>query len=95
MTGPAQASPHPLGLKPDIPYGQLSSEVVTPHIPWGRPLAAGSIRGLVMAPTWSHRETVELAQRLDFEFVYLLTLIHILTLGAALLRLDKVPPAIW
>ncbi len=66
---PLCAADHPLGLDPNIPYGQLSSEIVTPHISWARPLASGTIRGLVMAPTWSHRETVELAQRLDFEYV--------------------------
>lgn len=50
------------------PYDQMSSEIVTPHVPWARPLADGPIRTLVVAPRWAQRETVELAQRLDMDY---------------------------
>jgi len=65
---PEEDNPHPLGLNANTPYGRLSRAVVTPHIAWARPYAAGTIRGLVMAPCWSQREAVELAERLDFDF---------------------------
>lgn len=59
---------HPLGLDYRQPYGILSTKYETPHVKWGKPLAGGPIRALVLAPMWSHRETVELAQRLDLQF---------------------------
>ena len=59
---------HPLGLEYYQPYGMLSTTYETPHVRWGKPLAGGPIDVLVMAPEWTHRETVELAQRLDIRF---------------------------
>jgi beta-galactosidase len=50
------------------PYDEMTREVVTPHIPWARPLAGGPIRTLVVAPRWLQREVVELAQRLDMQY---------------------------
>jgi hypothetical protein len=59
---------HPLGLDYRQAYGILTTKVQTPHVEWGKPLAGGPIRVLVMAPAWTQRETVELAQRLDIDF---------------------------
>jgi len=59
---------HPMGLDPWQPYGILSTEYETPHVRWGKPLAGGPVRALLLAPEWSHRETIELAQRLEIEF---------------------------
>ena len=50
------------------PFDRMTTEVVTPHIPWARPLPGGPVRALVVAPRWMQRETVELAQRLDMVF---------------------------
>ena len=49
-------------------YDRLSSGLVSPHIKWAEPYYRGPTRALVIAPTWSHRETVELAQRLSLEY---------------------------
>ncbi len=59
---------HPLGLDYRQTYGVLTTKYQTPHVEWGKPLVGGPIRVLVMAPTWTHRETIELAQRLDIDF---------------------------
>ncbi len=57
------ATAHPLGLNENHPYGILSDAYETPHVKWAKPYAGGEIRALVMAPAYSQRETVELAQR--------------------------------
>ena len=50
------------------PFDRITTEVVTPHIRWAKPLPGGPVRTLVVAPRWMQRETVELAQRLDLDF---------------------------
>jgi beta-galactosidase len=50
------------------PYDEMTSRIVTPHVPWGKPLVGGPVRTLVVAPRWHQRETVELAQRLDMQY---------------------------
>lgn len=50
------------------PYDEMTREVVTPHIPWGRPLSGGPVKALVVAPRWLQRDVVELAQRLEMEY---------------------------
>lgn len=59
---------HPLGLNENHPYGIISNAYETPHVAWARPLAKGDIKALVLAPMWSQRETVELAQRLSLDY---------------------------
>ncbi|MEA3402372.1 MAG: beta-galactosidase [Armatimonadota bacterium] len=49
-------------------FHEITMDVVTPHVQWGRPYYRGSVRGLMIAPRPCHRDTVELAQRLDLEF---------------------------
>jgi len=54
-------------------YDVLSDKVVTPHIKWANPYYLGKIKTLVIAPTWTQRETIELAQRLSLEYIPLMT----------------------
>ena len=54
-------------------YHQLGNDYVTPHIRWAKPLAGGSVRALVIAKRWAHRETVELAQRLSLDYTAIMT----------------------
>ena len=62
------ASPHPLELNENQPYGRLTNDYVTPHVEWANPYARGKVKVLVLAPEWSQRETVELAQRLSLDY---------------------------
>ena len=57
-----------LRRKQPTPFDQITTEVVTPHILWAKPLVGGPVRTLVVAPRGTQRETVELAQRLDMDF---------------------------
>ncbi|MBI3920745.1 MAG: beta-galactosidase, partial [Armatimonadetes bacterium] len=41
---------------------------VTPHVAWANPYYRGKTHLLVIAPMWSQRETIELAQRLSVDF---------------------------
>ena len=59
---------HPLGLNENHPYGIISNAYETPHVKWAIPYAGGAIKTIVLAPMWSHRETVELAQRLSLDY---------------------------
>ncbi len=52
------------------PGHEISTAVVTPHVPWARPYAGGKIRALVLLDDMNSREAVELAQRLDLELDY-------------------------
>ncbi|MBN1444553.1 MAG: carbohydrate binding domain-containing protein [Candidatus Omnitrophica bacterium] len=52
--------------KGETPYLHLTSDVVTPHISWALPWAGGRLKILAIPP---HREVVELAQRLDMDFL--------------------------
>ncbi|MCE5237770.1 beta-galactosidase [bacterium] len=51
---------------PDL---KLSGEIVTPHTPWARPYARGKTRALIINSYLTGRETIELAQRLDLDYV--------------------------
>ena len=53
-------------------FFELTRTVVTPHIQWAVPLAGGPVRVLVIAPRIYQRDTVELAQRLDLDYEYLM-----------------------
>lgn len=54
-----------------LPRHDLQRSVVTPHVPWARPLAGGPIQALVLCDDENAREVVELAQRLDVDFTYI------------------------
>jgi len=49
-------------------FCEVDTSYVTPHTPWARPYYGGKISALVVAPRVAHRDTVELAQRLEIEF---------------------------
>ncbi len=68
LTGRFAAGSHPLGLDENLAYGILTDKYETPHVKWAKPYAGGTIKALVMAPEWSQRETVELAQRLSLDY---------------------------
>ena len=52
------------------PGREISTAVVTPHVPWARPLPGGRIRALVLMDDLNSREAVELAQRIDLDLDY-------------------------
>ncbi len=54
-------------------FHEVSLEVVTPHLPFARPLAGGPIKALFIAPRACHRDTAELAQRLDLDYRVVMT----------------------
>jgi hypothetical protein len=53
-------------VMPDAWY-RLNADLVTPCIPWARPLAGGKVRALVIQPRTTQRDTVELLQRADID----------------------------
>ncbi|HPP29629.1 MAG TPA: beta-galactosidase [bacterium] len=55
------------------PYDKLPGALITPHIPFANPYYKGKLKVLVIAPAWTQRETVELAQRLSVEYTPLMT----------------------
>ncbi|MBI4026899.1 MAG: beta-galactosidase [Verrucomicrobia bacterium] len=55
------------------PYDKLSPALVSPHIPFANPYAGGKLTALVIAPCWTQRETIELAQRLSLNSTPLMT----------------------
>ena len=59
-------------MPPD--FYELSGEYVSWHIPWAKPLDGGPIKALVVAPRGAQRETLELAQRLELDYTYVLAL---------------------
>ena len=63
------------GYSPDDELSRItaSHEVVTPHLSWGRPWAAGSLRVLAIAHKKAGRWPVELAQRFDFQVTTIYT----------------------
>ncbi|MFA6716729.1 MAG: beta-galactosidase [Victivallaceae bacterium] len=56
----------PSTYEPEFEQVDMSCE--TPHSKWANPYFSGAIKALVIAPRVSHRDTVELAQRLELDF---------------------------
>ena len=52
---------------------KLSTELITPHVAWAKPLAGGPIKALVIGARWTQRETVELMERLDIQCTVMAT----------------------
>ena len=50
-------------------YVPPSEEIVTPHVKWAKPYAGGKLRALILNDLLTGRETIELAQRLDMDYV--------------------------
>jgi len=49
----------------------LRDDVVTPHVPWAKPLPGGPIKALVLLDDLNAREAIELAQRVDLDLDYI------------------------
>ncbi|MFA7373749.1 MAG: hypothetical protein WC074_09380, partial [bacterium] len=46
----------------------VTEEVVTPHIPWAKPLKGKKVKALFIVPRWGSREVVELSQRMSLQY---------------------------
>jgi len=49
-------------------FRAIDESVATPHVAWGKPLAGGPVRALLLPSWYAGREVVELAQRLDLKY---------------------------
>lgn len=67
------AADEPEDYERNMAYDKLPGTVVTPHIAWAKPYYRQTLKTLVIAPTWSQRETVELSQRADISYLPLMT----------------------
>ena len=67
LAGMLAAPAATLARLPGEYYNEFHLGYVTPHTPWGKPLAGGKVRAFFIAPTHAAREVTELAQRLDIE----------------------------
>ncbi|MBM4082381.1 MAG: hypothetical protein FJ278_21935, partial [Planctomycetes bacterium] len=56
--------PGEMGAKKEFNW---STEIVTPHIPWAKPLAGGRIKALLAPGIHAGREAIEIIQRLDLD----------------------------
>ena len=84
--GERPPSPESAGRQMDLArqYGffrDLDESAATPRIAWGKPLAGGPVRALILHSWFAAREVVELAQRLDLKCTHV-----------ALLREQDWPP---
>ncbi len=50
-------------------YVPPSEEIVTPHVKWAKPYAGGPLKALILNDLLTGRETIELAQRLDMDYI--------------------------
>lgn len=50
-------------------YVPPSEDVVTPHVKWAKPYAGGRMKALILNDSTIGRETIELAQRLDMDYI--------------------------
>lgn len=50
-----------------LPEQVSSLEVVSPHVPWGKPYSRGAVKALILTDCGYQREIVELMQRFDLE----------------------------
>lgn len=58
----------PQANRPDQPKAvSLTGSVVSPHIPWAKPLPHGPLKVLALMDSFSARELVELEQRIDLD----------------------------
>jgi hypothetical protein len=55
-------------LKHDARFFEPTEEVVTPHVPWAKPLEGGPVRVLFLTHRKAVREAVEIAQRIDLQY---------------------------
>ncbi|HUT36331.1 MAG TPA: beta-galactosidase trimerization domain-containing protein [Planctomycetota bacterium] len=67
-----------LMVMPDQWY-RLNTELVTPCIPWAKPLAGGRLKLLIIQPRVTQRDTVELLQRADVDATVVFSDFHVFT----------------
>lgn len=60
------------GYKMEPEFLTLDEKTVTPHIPWGKDYAGGKVKALFIVPRNLAREVIELAERLDLDYQYVL-----------------------
>jgi len=61
-----------VGRNPVPPDWQPSREIVTPHVKYANPLAGGPLRVLCVVPYSSARDVVEMAQRIQVDYDYVM-----------------------
>lgn len=54
-------------------YDRIPGKLVTPHIPWARPLAGGPVKALVVLPYNMTRESEELKERISLDSTVIMT----------------------
>ena len=54
-------------------YDRIPGTLVTPHIPWARPLAGGPVKALVVIPYNMTRESEELRERISLDSTVIMT----------------------
>jgi len=67
-SGPARGYPMP------AEFYKLSEDLVSQHTAWAKPLDGGPVKVLAVAPRGAQRETIELAQRLELDYSYVLAM---------------------
>ncbi len=50
-------------------YVPPSEEIITPHVKWAKPYVGGPLKALILNDLLTGRETIELAQRLDMDYI--------------------------
>ncbi len=55
------------------PWDQLPGTTITPHTAWANPSVYGKLKVLVISPTWTARDTVELSQRISMSTTSIMT----------------------
>lgn len=55
----------------EAPYFDVQEDVVTPHVPWAKPLAGGAIKAAFLVPENSIRTAIEIGQRIELARRYL------------------------
>ncbi len=55
-------------------FRDLDGSAATPGIAWGKPLAGGPVRALILHSWFAGREVVEIAQRLDLKYTHVVLL---------------------
>ena len=69
----ATVGAHAQAAGPDTVFGVFATSHHTPHVAWAKPYVRGTLKVLVIAPSYMQRESVELWQRLDCDVYPLMT----------------------
>lgn len=63
-----------MGYQMEKDFNRLTEDFVSPHIAWAKPYAGGKVRALFIVPRGGAREAIEVAERLDLDYQYVMTL---------------------